>query len=313
MSKADYLKRLRLCFPEEPDTVLELDWHFHDMEKTKRYIQLLGTCNTNADIAKKAVREMYVAGDIDEIKAKNKQFIMALLPFTCLDKEGKAHSIAYHIKSMLDDPEVRAERRSVLERRKATRAASYQVPEQRVVQVCFPTMGSGIFIQVSSDKRVEEFFQKLLELARLGLVRIIHVQGQGDSSVKQGQNDRSTTQGSETSSSSNTPSTFYVNKRRKLQALSMASAYIQNSQRRQSRNIWANRSINKQGVIVNGNKFKASAAIRLLTKSVWVKPRDMRSVCDIAQGLEVDMRVLSDRETKEIIGQHKGIAIMKMK
>ena len=144
MSKADYLKRLRLRFPEEPDTVLELGWHFHDMEKTKHYIRLLGTCNSNADIAWKAIREMYVASDIDGIKAKNKRFIKALLPFTCLDREGNPHSIAYHIRAMLDDPQVKAERQ-------ASQTKPKQVKESRDQQQpaqALPKRDNGIIIQI---------------------------------------------------------------------------------------------------------------------------------------------------------------------
>ena len=147
MSKADYLKRLRLRFPEEPDTVLELDWHFHDMEKTKHYIRLLGTCNSNADIAWKAIREMYVAGDIDGIKAKNK----------------------------LDDPQVKAERQ-------ASQTKPKQVKESRDQQQtaqALPKRDNGIIIQIMPDKSNEEFLQKLLELAEKGKIQIIQ-QGPGE-------------------------------------------------------------------------------------------------------------------------------------
>lgn len=311
MNKADYLERLRQRYPGEPDTVLELEWHLHDMEKTKRYIQLLETCNTNADIARKAVREMYVAGDIDEIKAKSRNFISALLPFPCLAKEGKTHSIAYHIKAMLDDPEVRAERRALQERRKAQRVAFGQEPE-KAVQVRLPELNSGILIHVLPDKRIDKFLKAILELAELGVVQILQVQGQGEGSATQGQDGESTPEGGETPSPSSTPSTFYVNNRRKLQALSMVSAYIQDRKRRQTRNMLTS-CINRQGIMLRENKIKAGDAVRLLTKSVWAKPRDMRSAAGFTQDLGVKCRVLSDRETMENIGLHKGITIMKMK
>ena len=45
MNKEEYKKSLHRHYPEEPDNVLELAWHFHGMEKAKKYIKLLETCN----------------------------------------------------------------------------------------------------------------------------------------------------------------------------------------------------------------------------------------------------------------------------
>ena len=40
MNKEEYKKSLHRHYPEEPDNVLELAWHFHGMEKAKKYIKL---------------------------------------------------------------------------------------------------------------------------------------------------------------------------------------------------------------------------------------------------------------------------------
>ncbi len=75
MNKEEYKKSLHRHYPEEPDNVLELAWHFHGMEKAKKYIKLLETCNHNADLAIKAIRAMYVSCDIDAVKAVSEKFI----------------------------------------------------------------------------------------------------------------------------------------------------------------------------------------------------------------------------------------------
>lgn len=142
MSKTDYLKMLRTVHPGEDETVYELATQFHSMTKAKRYIALLETCNTNADIAWKAMRAMYVSGDIDEMKAMSRKFIRSLLPFVCLEKEGKANSIAYHVKAMLNDDTVRKERQEFQERQKAAiQAASHKL---QPVQVELPKISEGI-------------------------------------------------------------------------------------------------------------------------------------------------------------------------
>ena len=79
MNKEEYKKSLHRHYPEEPDNVLELAWHFHGMEKAKKYIKLLETCNHNADLAIKAIRAMYVSCDIDAVK-----LVKNLLRFYCL-------------------------------------------------------------------------------------------------------------------------------------------------------------------------------------------------------------------------------------
>ena len=107
MNKEEYKKSLHRHYPEEPDNVLELAWHFHGMKKAKKYIKLLETCNHNADLAIKAIRAMYVSCDIDAVKAVSEKFITVLLPFTCMEKTAKPHSVTFHVRKMLDDCDVR--------------------------------------------------------------------------------------------------------------------------------------------------------------------------------------------------------------
>lgn len=75
-------------------------------------MKLLKTCNRNADLSTKVVRTMYVACDIDSVQAISAEFIAALLPFTCMEKSANPHSVAYHMRKMLDDDAVKAERRA---------------------------------------------------------------------------------------------------------------------------------------------------------------------------------------------------------
>lgn len=114
--KEEYKNSLRSRYPDEPDNVLELAWHFHSVEKAKKYISQLETCNRNADLATKVVRAMYVACEIDSVQAVSEKFITSLLPFTCMEKSANPHSVTYHIRKMLNDDTVKAERRATEER-----------------------------------------------------------------------------------------------------------------------------------------------------------------------------------------------------
>ena len=117
MNKEEYKQSLLVHYPSEPDDVLELARHFHSVEKAKRYIELLETCNSYSDLATKAVREMYVSCDIDREKAMSEKFIAALLPFVCMERRGKPHSASFHIRKMLvEDDTVKAERKAEEER-----------------------------------------------------------------------------------------------------------------------------------------------------------------------------------------------------
>ena len=110
--KERFIHTIAAKHPEESKEMFELAWHFHSLDKAKRYSEILGRCNSYADIASKAIREMFVEGDIDNQKAVNAAFIDALLPFTHLERKGVPHSVVYHIKKVLEDKDVLAERRA---------------------------------------------------------------------------------------------------------------------------------------------------------------------------------------------------------
>lgn len=114
--KERFINMIAAKHPEESKEMLELAWHFHSLDKAKMYSEILGCCNSYADIASKAIREMFVEGDIDSQKAVNTVFIKVLLPFTNLEREGVPHSVVYHIKKVLEDKDVLAERRTRKER-----------------------------------------------------------------------------------------------------------------------------------------------------------------------------------------------------
>lgn len=112
-----YMEKLRQEHPGRPDGWYELAWRFRSPEKAELYGGLLAACNVNADIAGTVVRRMYVSGDIDIQTALSEKFIRLLLSLTCMDRSSKPHSVAYHIRKMLRDDEVRAERRRMEEQR----------------------------------------------------------------------------------------------------------------------------------------------------------------------------------------------------
>lgn len=70
---------------------------------------------------------MHVACDIDSVQAISAEFIAALLPFTCMEKSANPHSVAYHIRKMLDDDAVKAERRATEERIRQVNSARLSV------------------------------------------------------------------------------------------------------------------------------------------------------------------------------------------
>lgn len=158
MYKDKYIKSLRARYPEEPDEVLELAWRFHGVEKARGYVEVLNSCNSYADVANKAIRQMYVSGDIDSITAVSEKFIALLLPFTCMGKQGKPHSVAYHVRKMLDDDLVKTERKRKEEVRDESPAISYQEPSlPRTADVT-------IEIRISTDNT--ELIREILRLAK---------------------------------------------------------------------------------------------------------------------------------------------------
>ena len=137
MGKERYIKQLENRYPGETKEILELAWHFHSMEKAKYYEEVLAQCNSNADIAFVAVRQMYVSGDIDRVKATSEKFIALLLPFTSKERMGKPHSVVYHIRKMLAEKEVHVERK-VMQEKKRDGHLSYDIhPEEKQPTVIY--------------------------------------------------------------------------------------------------------------------------------------------------------------------------------
>lgn len=108
MDKTIFIHQLSLRHPDASRELLELAWQLHDFQKAEAYVKTLAHCNRYADIAWGPIRQLYVNGDIDSLKAVNERFINALLPFTCLDRKPLAHSVVYHVHQMLNDMETQA-------------------------------------------------------------------------------------------------------------------------------------------------------------------------------------------------------------
>ena len=184
MNKEEYKKSLHRHYPEEPDNVLELAWHFHGMEKAKKYIKLLETCNHNADLAIKAIRAMYVSCDIDEVKAVSEKFITVLLPFTCMEKTAKPHSVTFHVRKMLDDCDVKAERKT---------------EEARLRQACLtrqransPSRTADVTIQIRFQTDNEDLIRQIMQLASASNAVLVKVE---ESDLEIGGNYCESTQG----------------------------------------------------------------------------------------------------------------------
>lgn len=157
MNKEEYKKSLQNHYPDEPDNVLELAWHFHSIEKAKGYTKILMTCNNYADVAIKAVRVMYTSCDIDSVMALKESFITSLLPFTCMPEPGNAHSAAYHIRKILKDDVVKAER-------KATEERSWQTSLDRQYSDT-PIRTADVTIQMHFRTDNKELIRQIMQLA----------------------------------------------------------------------------------------------------------------------------------------------------
>lgn len=164
MNKEEYKTSLRRHYPTEPEEVLELAWHFHSVEKAKRYIALLETCNHNADLALKVVRKMYVSCDVDAVKAVSEKFIKTLLPFTCMEKSARPHSVAYHIRNMLGDDQVKAERKAEEERLRQIRLIR-QEDDTLARTSGTPARTADVTIQIQFRTDNEEFIRQIMMLA----------------------------------------------------------------------------------------------------------------------------------------------------
>ena len=112
----DRLNTLKSHYPDVDILVLTLVCHFREnnVDLGKECKEKLDVCNNYRDIAQIVVRPLYVNCVIDDITAKNKYFIKALLALTSYGNQGKYRSAYYHIKQMLNEDEVIAEHKKVL-------------------------------------------------------------------------------------------------------------------------------------------------------------------------------------------------------
>lgn len=107
-----HIEDLQKRHPKEPLEIIRLACYLgDDIAKTKAYASILQTCNDYRDIAYKVVKDMYVKCLVDKVTAqKERTFITFLLALCSNVKDSKPHSARYHIKLMLESPEVRKER-----------------------------------------------------------------------------------------------------------------------------------------------------------------------------------------------------------
>ncbi len=122
------MAELRRQHPKDPEEFLELCCVLHDYDKARSYAGILSTCTRYADIAHKVVRPLYINGDIDDTRAKSEKFLELLIPLACLGTHGKGHAAVYHVKQMLDNANVREERKKLEAKRQEIWRAS-QVAE----------------------------------------------------------------------------------------------------------------------------------------------------------------------------------------
>lgn len=177
MSKESCIESLRIRYPDEPAEVLELAWRFHSMEKAKKYIAMLETCNSNADVAWKVVRLMYISGDIDEVLVTQESFLSTLLPFTSLPKESKAHSVAHHTRNMLRDKEVIAMRKEFKAAWMKQHLARLHPEVPRIADVT---------IQIQFRTSDEKIIRHLMQLASQCDGVVVKVEGRKDDSILPG-------------------------------------------------------------------------------------------------------------------------------
>lgn len=136
-NKEKYIDNLRSQYADEPNEFLELCWLLHDYDKAKAYADLLCACTSYAEIAQQVVCRMYVSGDIDETRARSEKFLSLLIPLACLETGGNSHAAVYHVRQMLDDPNVRKARKNFEEKRlKAWRATQEETAGQSFPSSC---------------------------------------------------------------------------------------------------------------------------------------------------------------------------------
>ena len=134
INKDRYIAELRAQHPELPQEFFDFCAVIPDYDKAMHYTDLLGTCSTYADIARKVIRPMYVSGDIDDVRAKSEKFLALLLPLACLSVKGKPHSALYHVKKIIDDKAVKDEREQLdAKRRELWQASQTAQAEQQLM------------------------------------------------------------------------------------------------------------------------------------------------------------------------------------
>lgn len=99
---------------------------------------------------------MYVSGDIDEIRARSEKFLSLLIPLACLEIHGNSHAAVYHVRQMLDDPDIRKERKSLEEQRSAAWRA---MQEARTNQPFVPSC--KVTIEINDPESMRMFIDYL--------------------------------------------------------------------------------------------------------------------------------------------------------
>lgn len=156
MDKKEYKLSLRGTYPNEPDEVLNLAWHFHSMEKAKWCIGVLATCTSYADAADKVIRPLYIACVISSMKALSGHFLTDLLLFTTMDRAVNAHSAAHHVRKVLADEAVR-------KARKACEAHQLQTYLAQLQSDGSPSPAGTTTIQLRISTDNEEFIRKIFD------------------------------------------------------------------------------------------------------------------------------------------------------
>ena len=137
----DRLNALKSHYPDVDILVLTLVCHFREnnVDLGKECKEKLDVCNNYRDIAQIVVRPLYVNCVIDDITAKNKYFIKALLALTSYGNQGKYRSAYYHIKQMLNEDEVIAEHKKVWaaihSKAKSAESSFVESPSEETLQI----------------------------------------------------------------------------------------------------------------------------------------------------------------------------------
>lgn len=111
----DQIKRLKSRFPDEEVEVITLACHLgNNLDLAKECKEKLEVCNDYRDIAQIVVKPLYINCVIDEVNVRKRAFITALLNLSTYGKQGKYKSAYYHIRKMLDEDEVKEQRKKAI-------------------------------------------------------------------------------------------------------------------------------------------------------------------------------------------------------